>query len=163
MEDKELFELCKSVYEKTGWKGQHFWYMPEMQTAPNGQPLITDHYIPVYQPSGSRIGFPLYTSDYILEKLPDAIKHPEHGYKWRLQLKKIGKWYVASYENELWVRVYMANEYRTDEKLYTWKEPYTADTPLKALLKLTLALHDAGERLLSKASMANKPIGRGRL
>lgn len=120
MEDKELFELCKQVYEKTRWNSQGNEDFGERES-------------------------PLYTSDYILEELPDAIKHPEHGYKWRLQLKKIGKWYVASYENELWVRVYMANEYRTDEKLYTWKEPYTADTPLKALLKLTIALHEAGQ------------------
>ncbi|WP_160665120.1 hypothetical protein [Pseudarthrobacter sp. ATCC 49987] len=58
---------------------------------------------------------PLYTSDYLLEELP-----------WGYGVRKYPEYYLAfSWDND--------NRYVESE------------TPLKALLKLTIALHDAGE------------------
>lgn len=104
----ELFELCKEVYERTGW------YEPNKEGFMNeygamGQPWVA----------------PLYNSDYLLEKLPE----------WT-QVQKIGNdtgKYSASYELD-----------------YTTSLGDTAlvgssDTPLKALLKLTIAISKAGE------------------
>lgn len=93
----ELFELCKEVYEKTGWK-----------------PTDWQH--------GIEDGQPLYTSDYLLEKLPKKniiLTFDEFSCTWRT--------------------IYGADIFSTD------RFRGNADTPLKALLKLTIALSEAGE------------------
>ena len=107
-QDQELFELCKEVYERTGW-----------------QPTDWQH--------GDEDGQPLYTSDYLLEKLPNKIKG-KHSTGW-LTLSPMDK--------ETWGAGYEADhtEHIDDYKL-EW-----SDTPLKALLKLVIALDDAGVKL----------------
>lgn len=111
--DNKLFELCKSVYEKTGWKtGQ--WY--ENNVWEGNEKLVS-----------TERTYPLYTSDYILEKLP---KETRFGTPQLI-------WYARH-----WEACY------TDAFDSLWNQElksHAADTPLKALLKLTLALHEAGE------------------
>ncbi len=107
--DDELFELCKEVYEKTRWNDE-------------SAPLVR------FEEKDSNTVAPLYTSDYLLEKLPRQIK--EH-YHITLQFIVLGEPFCASYDSSL-------------DPLDTLHERF-ADTPLKALLKLTLALHEAGE------------------
>jgi hypothetical protein len=98
----ELFELCKEVYERTKW-GQYgdeglSYFNEELNVARKDMP-------------------PLYTSDYLLEKLPQPLTLRKKSYSFEASIRKGN-------------RVY----------------PYAdADTPLKALLKLTIALSEAGE------------------
>ena len=95
----ELFELCKEVYRRIGL----------------GEDL------PMYE-DGKGIPYhdvPLYTSDYLLDKLPLG--------------ENINMFFYRS-KGGLW--------------LFQWTGRNlsgSSDTPLKALLKLTIALHDAGE------------------
>jgi hypothetical protein len=96
------------------------------------------------------IEHPLYTSDYLLEKLPDALNSPSFNIAYRLQLKKINNWYSCEYSNHGWFQsmksVFTRKGYDTnDDSLAYGLKPVTGDTPLKALLKLVLALDDAGE------------------
>ena len=116
--DDELFQLCKSVYEKTGW----------------GHGLTTEK---SFSSDGIVFGWmpgntPLYTSDYLLDKLPAFIIDNEY----ELSLMKGRKpEYLACYEY-----IYESRESH-DETIYDT----LADTSLKALLKLTIALSEAGE------------------
>lgn len=103
----ELYELCKEVYERfPDWVVTEYpsdWIMTE---APNNR-------------GGLNKACPLYTSDYLLEKLnelPFAVNVHNLNSKW-----------MAAYQ------------------LGAFTEPKFADTPLKALLKLTIALSEAGE------------------
>lgn len=99
----ELFELCKEVYERTEWK-----------------PTDWQH--------GDEGGQPIYTSDYLLEKLPKTI-WSTYG------LAIFPGDYVAT-----------AGYYDPDGLIgVEVNELQKADTPLKALLKLTIALSEAGE------------------
>jgi hypothetical protein len=68
--------------------------------------------------------FPQYTSDYILEKLP-VFTSVQSAYT-----------FDDDYQESVG---FEANHMNSDTKTYR------ADTPLKALLKLTLALYEAGE------------------
>ena len=97
--DNELFELCKEVYEKTGWREPSF---------------------------GGLI--PTYTSDYLLEKLQGV-------YGW-------SDFSLTSDPAESGV-VWQSLYYTYDGMDYKYK----SDTPLKALLKLVIALNDAGVNL----------------
>lgn len=121
--DNELFELCKQVYEKTGWGA---WSQPD------GDSDQTESYWKHLDGETENEAFksaehskwskavwiaPLYTSDYLLEKLP-----------WST---------VCSGPNEG-----MFGSWMNGKPKETFNE---ADTPLKALLKLTLALHEAGQ------------------
>ena len=102
---RELFELCKQVYEATGWKGLGRRYINE--------PLEKDDWIPIY------------TSDYLLEKLPKS-------------LNRYGLFELAPTRAEtMW-----SAGYWTNDRLETFS--VIGDTPLKALLKLTLNLHEEG-------------------
>lgn len=68
---------------------------------------------------------PRYTSDYLLEKLPPTIKNEFDGDDDYLMLyKKSGTWYAD----------YIGQFLRCKD-----------DTPLKALLKLVIALDEAGQ------------------
>lgn len=112
----ELYELCKKVYELTGWRGEDGfittigWY---------DETIEADDF------------YPLYTSDYLLEKLPEEVKkrvlvvtngdRPHAGYAER-----------DNYGN-----------YTLDE--YYWKNAQYSNEVRKALLKLTIALSEAGE------------------
>lgn len=126
MNDLDLMELCKEVYERTRWFGtdQQFQYS-------KGGSIITVHSNgkPYKLPSGTLTNIPLYTSDYLLEKLPRTLVFP-----WDLHCVGVDDGY--SYVAEARIK--------DGEAGYT-KKMSEADTPLKALLKLVIALDDAGE------------------
>ncbi|MGW6120464.1 hypothetical protein ACWFRF_15585 [Nocardia sp. NPDC055165] len=150
MEDKDrtLFELCKQVYEKTGWSPG--WWHTERHGIQQQDGTFKDGSIRTLPVITAELIAPAYTSDYILEKLPDALNSPSFNVKYRLALKKIDNWYFAEYSNHGWFRdmksVFARKGYDTsDDSLAYAIKPVTADTPLKALLTLTLALHEAGE------------------
>lgn len=104
--DTELFELCKEVYERTKWVF-------------GNEDDVFDY---PHQTEGKHERFvsPLYTSDYLLEKLQP--RNP-----------------VINFHSKLWGATCYDSPNVNGS---SWVE---ADTPLKALLKLTIALHEAGE------------------
>lgn len=108
--NNELFDLCKEVYEKTGWTGTHqVWHEDTLIS-----PIACG-----YEDVKNAIHFtPLYTSDYIDEKL----KHLDFE--------------TYHHANENWHILLGEGDY---EK--------SADTPLKARLKFVIALIDAGVKL----------------
>lgn len=113
MNDNELFELCKEVDLASGWKTDYF----------------------LSNPIDTKDKTYLYTSDYLLEKLPLFVNNEP---KDELSLVKTDINWGAGY--------YRAMD--SDEGVQYLADPnfsVNADTPLKALLKLTLALHKAGE------------------
>lgn len=127
--DSELFELCKSVYERTGWYDTDFHFRP----AKNVEGVIV--WLPQYRMGnydsvhGSPV--PLYTSDYLLEKL-DFLLTPLHGH---MTLRKLDDGYHIDADN-----IYEGPRL----------EIAISDTPLKALLLLTLNLIDQGIDLKEK-------------
>lgn len=114
----ELFNLCKKVYAATGWH----------QTGVlMGQSERDDEGI-------TRAWYPIYTSDYLLEKLPPVVqdsldKKFRHIQMWINGDGEARACYVEPYDTEF------RGTYAVE-----------SDTPLKALLKLTLKLHE--EKLL---------------
>jgi hypothetical protein len=125
--DNELFELCKEVYERTGWvisrsDGGRWWMTdrggdePLLFTSDTGKTRNT--------PAWYDEHCPLYTSDYLLEKLSDLAVSLTR----RFDQGSSNYWMACL---ELYGEVNGSFAY--------------ADTPLKALLKLTIALHEAGE------------------
>ena len=121
--DTELFELCKSVYEKLGWETSSLagWIEAHQEyEADNGDYTNENH-----PPSA------LYTSDYILEKLPARIWNKEESQWDGLWLRKWDRGNELVYFAEYWTR-------------FSFPKQVESDTPLKALLKLTLKLADEG-------------------
>lgn len=142
---EELIELCKEVYKRLPkWKDtvQFLWLDDSHHiTHPEWDTIET-----ATHDMGGK-GTPLYTSDYLLEKLPQFIRFD--GFEMsRLEVCPAG----------------YGKEYKTPN--YTPKCPYVAewcagyhtkhgeiiklgvsDTPRKALLKLVIALDDAGVKL----------------
>jgi len=121
MKDQHLFELCKEVYEKTGlnpYQGYNNWYR-ENKTSKTR--TVTSEAIA-----------PRYTSDYLLEKLPSWYFDTDIEETMILALMphmlETGKW-IGRYETP----EHRGSEFET-----------IADTPLKSLLKLTLALNREG-------------------
>ena len=119
-ENRELFELCKQVYEATGLADTiDYFYLKNngdynVQRANHIQVNHNWWKIDNKVPTGC---FPLYTSDYLLEKLPEGttILKDIQGYKaWNIYNRK---------------------------RIST----YVCDSPAEALLKLTIALSEAGE------------------
>jgi len=130
--DPELFELCKEVYEKTGWQDEGNTAISYHRTKTGDYEL--DNGKPAYYLGLDNIKLafiPLYTSDYLLEKLPQAVyekgSKPKERIQFDLRLETPTEW--AFFYNDNYTSKY-------------WSE---ADIPLKALLKLTIALHKAGE------------------
>jgi len=133
--DNELFELCKEVYERFPEWGFNYhlpfnFYKLTIQDDDDKLhdfiEIKTKDYIQRLDEFNSPI-CPLYASDYLLEKL----QRPHTSVVFE---------YFKSF-----ITVIRYNE----EDVYIRRE---SDTPLKALLKLTIALHDAGEL----TSMENK-------
>jgi len=114
----ELYELCKEVYKRTRWEDTLQFYDSFKDIYSEGE----------YEDYGMSHSFikgsydiedgqvPLYTSDYLLEKLPE----------WTELKRKTTISYTAK---------------RDALESYSFE----SDTPLKALLKLTIALSKAGE------------------
>lgn len=109
--NRDLFELCREVNE----------FLPDY----NNELYRMDSHDGLVVRWGT---IPLYTSDYLLEKLPATIGR--YGTKQYLRMAKTDKGYSFCYMNYL--------------DLVPELE-HSANTPLKALLKLTIALHEAGE------------------
>jgi hypothetical protein len=135
MIDNELFELCKEVYKKTGWSDKHIkerYYLidGEMQ-------LLNSIGIHDEQPTFHTLVqlSPLYTSDYLLEKLPKGLT-TIYGSAYPLspQVMASGDQYYAMYKHDM-------TGPDSAETIFEVE----ANTPLKALLKLVIALADAGE------------------
>ena len=101
----ELFELCKKVYERTGWVEVKNW-----------------------NTTLERWEYP-YTSDYLLEKLPNPLIY--HNNDCAIEIRRTKK------DKYMW----SANIRHSYGQYFK----QIADTPLKALLKLCLALKEAGE------------------
>lgn len=135
----ELFELCKEVYERTGWEEkldwdksesltfQYFCYEWDDNNYRTGEKWAADNYR-IYMASAEehRIN-PLYTSDYLLEKLPGSLNDKE-GDAYILTVRKVSDSWLANY---------------TFDNVAMWHR--YGDTPLLSLLKLTIALSEAGE------------------
>lgn len=133
--DNELFELCKEVYEITEWETERF-YWSDTRNPDKYIESLRKLQIIDYKPrwlngkdNEDKHVVPLYTSDYLLEKLPRNI---------------------GSYGLEMWS--YPSDDgvafgyYDTLAKRWHQTIPQRGDRlPLKALLKLTIALHEAGE------------------
>ena len=133
--DKELFELCKEVYKRfPEWIADDWYYE---RTDPKS--LVALKVLGV-----SVIGFglddydvlvPRYTSDYLLEKLPLYVNGEQED---ELSLLKTDINWGAGYYRVM----------NSDDGIQYLADPdfsVNADTPLKALLKLAIALNDAGE------------------
>ena len=106
----ELHQLCKKVYELTGWEA------PETYKAEDGNP---------------ENDWQAYDTDYLLEKLPEEVKK-------RVLVVTNGDRPHAGYaERDNY------GDYTLDE--YYWKNAQYSDEVRKALLKLTIALSEAGE------------------
>jgi hypothetical protein len=122
--DTELLELSREVYERTGWKDTY------SRLHKSNQGLHTVRHEGNESLLGS-IESPLYTSDYILEKLPEEV-----GNK-KLIVTNGDRPYVGYAERDGY------GQYTLDENFY--KNASYSDNVLKALLKLTIALHKSGE------------------
>lgn len=131
-QDYGLFELCKQVYEATGWKytigrfhddGSYDGYVGHKGVAYTPNPQDAE-WLPK--------NIPLYTSDYLLEKLSVITDY--------VSVKRSNKISIDASNDEKgnWYAHYWFKSRRVQVK---------SDTPLKALLKLTIALDDAGVKL----------------
>ena len=117
--DNECFELCKEVYKR----------FPEWDDTQNGyyfvdsrEPLLYDNDVFAVKDDDQWWGqmaflAPQYTSDYLLEKLPPTSVARGVAFSVATRI-------AATYEQLIGAE---------------------GDTPLKALLKLTIALSEAGE------------------
>ena len=110
-ESNELFELCKHVYKATGWEDSYLEFL---------------NYIdPLSQKSCPT--FPVYTSDYLLKKLPRQIE----GIPLCLWAAGRSDW-MAEYDG--------TGQFEgVSERI-----SMSSDTPLKSILRLTLKLHEEG-------------------
>lgn len=122
--DNELFELCKEVYTKTRW-GSEYLGESGMATELDANNL----------PNMLRweLGSPLYTSDYLLAKLPKFSPANRDCYLTIME-KQVPK---DRREDFYWTAGYFSG--------LGWSYTGQSDTPLKALLRLTVALHEKGE------------------
>ena len=144
--DKELLKLCKEVHERTGWSGT-LAFISEDEHKPNSTVVETvyEKYVGLYD---NAVGCdecegdylkkltPLYTSDYLLEKLP--LKITVDGEKLWLSIYPLDS-------KSAWVAGYADDTPNSADQYGEWADGATA--PLKALLKLVIALHDAGVKL----------------
>lgn len=148
MQDKELFELCKQVYEATKWDDthEHFYQVliREDSVWQGGAIQVKTTYEADSQKVKKQIAYsrlaPLYTSDYLLEKLPPVIQDPDdkifkHIQMWVNGDKSTHAGYVEPYAHG-------------DKVTYAQE----SDKMRKTLLKLTLALHESGELRLERAN-----------
>jgi hypothetical protein len=132
--DTDLFELCKEVYRRTEWQhGYLGWWVHDRY---HHDIQVDRTWISDRLTDADELICPLYTSDYLLEKLPPVIfTRTSDGSNLTAILT-------------LWVNgdktVHVAYMIPFDEQ-NRGDYAKTADTPIKALLKLAIALDDAGE------------------
>lgn len=144
--DNELFELCKKVYERTQWdNGRSRWVVVPIRAHGLDDYRSWKLVTPGYR-GKTGLGFvPLYTSDYLLEKLPGAVHETldKKDSKRKQQFALRCEAPIVNYMQGTWAFFYDAG-YFTPESIKYWSD---ANTPLKALLKLVIALDDAGAKL----------------
>ncbi len=133
MNDPELFELCKEVYKRTEWKDTDcVWYSNAGEVHDKRSVW---HKNDVFDKPAN---VPLYSSDYLLEKLPanvaSKIYEENFAQLWtrKDQDKDEPERYFAYYA------VMSKENCMSDFGVHS-------DTPLKALLKIVIALHEAGD------------------
>jgi len=128
--DNELFELCKEVYLRNHWwypmTESHEYYTNFSPRDKHDRTWRVKRYFGPKDKTGEQM-FPIYTTDYILSKLPYEIDRnlltmsaTEYSWDFRYGMASIAR------------RTGLGGR---------------SDTPLKALLKLVLALDDAGIKL----------------
>lgn len=140
--DNELFELCKEVHARTGWKsGQTNRF--ESYTDVSGHLQVKFVNGRDYMPPSEHV-MPLYTSDYLLEKLPGAVYEsaddpstPNRRIQYALRMETP----QVNYMSHMWAYFYYDGSEKPEGLRY-WSE---GNTPLKAILKLVLALDKAGK------------------
>lgn len=125
--DTELFELCKEVYERTGWETKARYYMTL-----NGKTSIW-HWQDAQEFDKSE-RTPIYNSDYLLEKLPNKLVRDSEG------LTDQDFWLTLTPGTDGWYTCYSLNAAAFEIVLGV-----KSATQLKALLKLVLALKEAGK------------------
>lgn len=142
MKDKELFELCHDVHARfPSWQIEDSRFFAndfgEIKLMWGAEILPPCYFVA-----------PLYTTDYLLEKLPIKIKtdvdrlHKEHG----CMTCTCSKSYYAYLEvRPLDTKSMVAYVSTLNSRAIPFLE--RADTTTKALLKLVLALDDAGVKL----------------
>lgn len=123
IESRELFDLCRSVYKATGWTGTNqvigiYYQISEVDVKYGIFDRSNKRKEPVYTP--------LYTSDYLLEKLPSPLIF--HNNDCAIEVRRTKK------DKYMW----SANIRHSYGQFFK----QLSDTPLKALLKLTLKLHE---------------------
>nr|WP_218680355.1 hypothetical protein [Rhodococcus qingshengii] len=129
--DEELFELCKEVYKRfPEWEEEQGFYLYQIvgEDAIN-KSLWFNTLSFKFDDKRKVIKAPFYTSDYLLEKLSKLARtvYITQGKNW-VDGKTVGVWANAQYGDSV----------SAGDK---------GDTPLKALLKLVIALADAGVKL----------------
>ena len=125
----ELYELCEKVYELTGWNNQELlggWIQDQFDGPENRGTFTTRDQIETIL---FKLICPLYTSDYLLEKL--------QSWFYDMGANDFGQFGVTMLANCCIAKV------RSHDKEFS--EQASADTLLLALLKLTIALSEAGE------------------
>ena len=141
MNDKELFELCKKCYEATGWECNGDQYLRKGHYFDNegneyqpGEPYLVWFASKYDRDFPEEWLCPLYTSDYLLDKLPRTVKFygdpssmSGSGYSYLSIERPVTSNWCASYRYEGYP-IHCG----------------FGDTPLEALLKLTIALHEEG-------------------
>lgn len=130
-DNNELFTLCKAVYKATEWDAcDQYFFTKDGQIIGKARPKINE-WDKDYE-AGYRADVPLYASDYLLGKLP---KQLDDGEVLGVGFAEYHKPYnISAYS---WIASF-ENRYATPI-MYAY-----SDTPLKALLKLTLKLHEEG-------------------
>ena len=121
----ELYELCKEVYERTGWEQE-----PDISYLYKYWDNHDELCVISIEEAGDAL-IPAYTSDYLLEKL--------QSWFYDMGASDFGQFNVTMLAD-----VYIAKVRGHDGE---FSEQAAADTPLKALLKLTIALDKAGVKL----------------
>lgn len=122
--DQELRDLCQEVHRRLGWwypttEFHHYYSRVGRNGETSSTWSVTRYFGP--EDKAGELLFPLYTSDYLLEKLP----------------------FGTSVEKT--VLGATAHVERSKEFFFGDGKGRNTNAPLKALLKLTIALDDAGE------------------
>jgi len=138
----ELFELCKEVYKRFPEWNDTLAVYEQTAGIPEGKPYIAypelERKWGLWGTQELKKHTPLYTSDYLLEKL-QPFKTEAKGNRGDMMP-------VNAF---VFVRGESKNEFRAGYRYNLNGAKYSdgiyADTPLKALLKLTIALSEAGE------------------
>jgi hypothetical protein len=127
MNDPELVDLCKEVFER----------LPMWDSTEKCYAYIDDYspgayywqVIPLHEDNVDGVDewHPLYTSDYLLEKLPSDCG--------------VQKLYTQQFDKHF----YNAFQVQFKNSQHESRLETGADAPLKALLKLVIALHEAGD------------------